>query len=699
MISLARRALAATVALAAAVALSVGAGGAAAATPPGPDGPWVEPGLVDKLSAGGHVRLNVVTKDRADLPDAAAGQVLQTFTELPVITLRGDRTTLETLTRLPGVLSISEDAPVPPTLDRSIPLIGANRTRAAGFTGAGTAVAILDTGVATRHPFLGGRVVAEACFSPIDATYSATSLCPNGTAQQEGPGSADSEKGPCAQADLDCAHGTHVAGIAAGTGGVAPAAKIVAIQVFSKFDSDSYCGAGGSPCILSFTSAQLAGLEKVHRLRQAGTPVVAANLSLGGGRYTGPCDSDSRKPAIDTLRAAGVATVIAAGNSGYSDAVSAPSCVSSAIAVGSTTDADEVSTFSNRGPLLDVFAPGTDIISSIPGSGQGSMSGTSMAAPHVTGAYAVLRHALPQTAIGELETKIESTGRRISTGNTATPRLQLDVAAGLKAPPGSLADFDLDGKADVLARDATGDLYLYPGTGAPGFKPRYRVGSGFNASNALVTADLTLDGKADLITRKTSTGELLLFAHTGDPTAPFTGTGTVVGTGFDASNGLLAGDFTLDGRADLISRKASTGELLLFAHAGDPTAPFRGTGTGIVVGTGFDAGNALLPGDLTLDGKADLLTRKTSTGELLLFAHTGNPTAPFTGTGTVVGTGFNASNAFLSGDFTNDHKIDLITRKTSTGELLLFAHTGNPAAPFTGTGTVVGTGWNGMFLG
>ncbi|MFI0419317.1 S8 family serine peptidase [Spongiactinospora sp. 9N601] len=658
----------------------------------------MEPGLADKLSAGGHVRLNVVTKNRADLPDAAAtGPVLQTFTELPVVTVRGDRAALERLRRQPGVVSVSEDTPVPPALDRSIPLIGANRTRAAGFTGTGTAVAILDTGVATRHPFLGGRVVAEACFSPIDANYSATSLCPNGTAQQEGPGTADSEKGPCAQGGLDCAHGTHVAGIAAGAGGVAPAAKVVAIQVFSKFDSDSYCGLDGSPCILSFPSAQIAALEKVRQLRQAGTPVVAVNLSLGGGRYRAYCDSDTLKPAIDALLTAGVATVVAAGNSGYSDAVNSPSCVSSAIAVGSTTKADQVSDFSNRGPLLDVFAPGTDIVSSIPGNKQGSMSGTSMAAPHVTGAYAVLRQVFPRIAIGELETKIESTGRRIPTGTATTPRLELDVAAGLKAPLGSLADFDLDGKADVLARDATGDLLLYPGTGAPSFKVPYRVGSGFNVSNAWVTADFTLDGKADLVTRKADSGELLLFAHTGNPAAPFTSTGTVIGTGFDASNALLAGDFTLDGKVDLISRKASTGELLLLAHTGNRAAPFTGKAT--VVGVGFDASASLLPGDLNMDGKVDLISRRLSNNELLLFAHTGNPAAPFTGTGTVAGPRLNDMNALLSGDFDNDHKIDLLARKTSTGDLLLFAHTGNAATPFTGTGTRVGYGWNGLFLG
>ncbi|MFD1541796.1 S8 family peptidase [Nonomuraea guangzhouensis] len=400
--------------------------------------PWVEPGLAQKLAGGARTRVNVVTKARADLPAAAsAGQVLQTLSVLPVVTLRADQAALERLAAQPGVVSVSEDRPVPPALGPSTALIGADRTRAAGLTGEGSVVAVLDTGVAVNHPFLGGRVVAEACFSPIDPDYSATSLCPDGTAQQDGPGSADSESGPCAAVDLDCDHGTHVAGIVAGDGegldgddgsGVAPGADIAAIQVFSKFDTEDFCGVGGTPCVLSFTSAQLAGLENVLELKGE-LPIVAANLSLGGGRYTAACDTDPRKPAIDNLLAAGVATVIAAGNNGYPDAISAPACVSSAVAVGSSTNEDAVSSFSNRGPLLDLFAPGSDIISSVPGDEWRSMSGTSMAAPHVAGALAVLRQAFPNAGVAELVSMLKENGRSISYPIATTPRIQLDDAA------------------------------------------------------------------------------------------------------------------------------------------------------------------------------------------------------------------------------------------------------------------------------
>ncbi|MEV4072185.1 S8 family serine peptidase [Nonomuraea fuscirosea] len=382
----------------------------------------------------------MVTRSRSDLPAAtAAGTPLRTFSRYPVVTLRVDATGLDRLRTQTGVVSVTEDVPVPPILAESVPLIGGDKTRAAGLTGAGTAVAVLDTGVARTHPFLAGRVVAEACFSPSDAEYGATSLCPGGEDEEEGTGAADADQGPCAVAPLDCAHGTHVAGIAAGNGanvsgappaGVAPGANVVAIQVFSRFGTDEFCGAGASPCVLSFTSAQLSGLEKVLELKESGLPLVAANLSLGSGRYTADCgESDPRGPVIDDLLAEGVATVIAAGNDGYNDAVAAPACVSSGITVGSTTDDDGVSTFSNRGALLDLMAPGTGIVSSVPGAKWASLNGTSMAAPHVTGAFAVLRQKFPAKSVAELLTLMKSTGRPITNGSAVTPRLQLDAAA------------------------------------------------------------------------------------------------------------------------------------------------------------------------------------------------------------------------------------------------------------------------------
>jgi hypothetical protein len=272
----------------------------------------------------------------------------------------------------------------------------------------------------------------------------------------------------------------------------------------------------------------------------------------------------------------------------------------------------------------------------------------------------------------------------------------------LVIPTGTLGDFDLDGKADVLARNKAGELLLYPGTGVPGFKAPYLVGVGFNISNAMVVGDFTLDGKPDLVTRQAGNGELRLFAHTGSPTAPLrgTGAGVVIGVGFGGMDAINAVDMTLDGKPDLVTRRASNGELRLFAHTGSPTAPLRGTGEGTVIGVGFGGMDAINAVDMTLDGKPDLVTRRADNGELRLFAHTGSPTAPLRGTGegTVIGVGFGGMNALVVGDFNNDRRADLVTRRADNGELRLFAHTGSPTEPLRGTGggVVIGVGWNGM---
>jgi subtilisin family serine protease len=287
-----------------------------------------------------------------------------------------------------------------------------------GARGAGQAVAILDTGVDSAHPFLAGRVVSEACFSTTSPANGATTLCPNGQASQTGAGAGR----PCREAG--CEHGTHVAGIAAGRGedfsGMAPDADLIAIQVFSRF-SGAQCG--GGTCIASFTSDQIRALDFVLQLSQT-RAVASANMSLGGGRSGAACDNDPTKPVIDQLRAAGIATVIASGNDGFRDAVSFPGCISSAVTVGATDKQDRLAPFSNCGPQVDLHAPGVNINSSLPGGRFGQLSGTSMATPHVAGAFAALRSRASSQGAEQIEAALRSSGL-----NTGGPRIRLRGAA------------------------------------------------------------------------------------------------------------------------------------------------------------------------------------------------------------------------------------------------------------------------------
>lgn len=343
--------------------------------------------------------------------------VVATFEYIPYLALEIDADALETLAALPIVAAIEEDVPVPPALSSSIPVIGADAAWSAGYTGAGQTVAILDTGVDTDHPAFttgGSRIVSEGCYSTTNAGYSATTVCPGGVEAATGVGTGvdcTAVVGPAnSKAQSDCSHGTHVASIAAGDDGgsivgVAPDANIIAIQIFSLFNSTTYCG-GFSNCVLTFTSDQILALERVYALRDSYN-IASVNMSLGGGQYTAVCDSDSRKAAIDNLRAVGIATVIASGNDGFRDSMGAPGCISSAISVGATDDVDNVASFSNIAPFIDLLAPGVSIYAAVP-DGAGIKQGTSMATPHVTGAWAVLKQAVPGISVDDALTAFKT---------------------------------------------------------------------------------------------------------------------------------------------------------------------------------------------------------------------------------------------------------------------------------------------------
>ncbi|RQW78275.1 MAG: hypothetical protein EHM62_07680, partial [Methylococcus sp.] len=341
-----------------------------------------------------------------------------------------------------------------PLLQGSVPLIGmtgADGALALGATGAGQAVAVLDTGVQAQHPFLAGKVIAEACFSTNAYAGVVTSLCPNKANTQTGPGAADATTPVCWNGSTNlCAHGTHVAGIAAGRNpsagippsGVARDAGLVAVQVFSRINGQADCVRGVRVCLGAFESDILVAMDWLHvnlYSLSGGIKPAAINLSLGYDVFSQSCDFDSLKPAIDRLRSAGVATVAAVGNEGLLNAVTAPACISSAIAVGATSKSDWVAPYSNESAtLVDLLAPGGDqrfgvsggIYSAWPRGVYGYQQGTSMAAPHVAGAIAALRSRLPYATIGQIENALKQTGVPISSrwGGYTTPRIQVNRA-------------------------------------------------------------------------------------------------------------------------------------------------------------------------------------------------------------------------------------------------------------------------------
>jgi len=375
---------------------------------------------------------------------------IKTYEILPFIAMSVNTTGLAWLRASSLVLAIEEDLRLKRSMAESIPMVQADQAWAAGFTGTGLTVAVLDDGVDKNHSMLAGKVVSEACYSTNDPTFNDTSLCPGGVTSSTAVNSAL----PC---PVDCDHGTHVAGTVAGNSvtvgsqtlaGVARGGNLIAIQVFTK-STGTGCCAGCAPtvaCYFAYTSDILSGLNRVYALRNTYN-IAAANLSLGGGQYTSEaqCDSasSSAKNTVDLLRAANIATVVASGNESYTNALSWPACISTAVSVGATSDTSTtIASFSNSASFLKLLAPGVNITSAVLSGAYATWQGTSMAAPHVAGAWAVLRHAAPMASVTEVLNAFRTTGQILTdTRNGLTfPRIRIfsaiqSLAVLTTAPP------------------------------------------------------------------------------------------------------------------------------------------------------------------------------------------------------------------------------------------------------------------------
>lgn len=400
--------------------------------------------------AGADLALETTIRETAETMlfqlNGTAYRLTQTYRSLPFLALEVSPEALAIVTALPEVLAFFEDKPAKPLGSIKKPLsaagaqdmvdwpqvaestnvIGADVAWDKGYTGSGWYVAVLDTGIRRTHEFFAGKTIVEACFS-------ANGDCPNNKSSMTGPGAAAHYAGFYSGFD----HGTHVTGIAAGNNGskagVAKDSNIIAVQVFSSFGIED---CGGEPCVMSWDSDQVKGLDYVYSLR--GTYSIAAvNMSLGSGAYSSYCDSEPHKTAIDNLKAVGIATVVATGNNGYCGYVSSPSCISSAVAVGATDNYDMEAWFNNwHDSLQEFFAPGVLINSAIGGSdtGYANKSGTSMAAPHVTGAWALMRQSRPKASVEVLFSILRDTGVPVSTlcvSGKNCSRLNLGYAVGI----------------------------------------------------------------------------------------------------------------------------------------------------------------------------------------------------------------------------------------------------------------------------
>lgn len=268
--------------------------------------------------------------------------------------------------------SIAEQTPVPSWgLDRIDAVdVALNNSYKYVSTGAGTLIYVIDTGVYAGHADLAGRVI------------------PGYTAVADGNGTSDCN-----------GHGTHVAGTAAGsTYGVAKSATIVAVRVLD-------CAGSG------FSSSVVAGINWAIASHPGGPGII--NLSLGG-----PANS-AVDAAVADATAAGLIVVAAAGNSGADACQFSPARAASALTIGATDQSDARASYSNFGGCVDMYAPGSSITSAwISGAtSTRSLSGTSMAAPHVAGMVARLKQAQPGISSGAVYQTL--TASNVGTGTVS----------------------------------------------------------------------------------------------------------------------------------------------------------------------------------------------------------------------------------------------------------------------------------------
>jgi subtilisin family serine protease len=503
----------------------------------------------------------------------AGASVTESFRNIGMLSVRASQNAATALDRAPG-LTVHEDVevslartqnPAPSWgLDRvdqrDLPLSGSSAGSVA-HTGQGVWAYIADTGILSAHQEFGGRVA------------------PGMTRIVDGRGTEDCH-----------GHGTHVAGTVAGkTLGVAHAATLIPLRVMD-------CAGAG------VTSDVIAGMDWAIGHHPAGQPAVM-NLSVGSS-------SSVLTDAVDRVTADGIIVVAAAGNSGVDACTTYPAASANAIAVGATNSSDARSSWSNFGPCLDLFAPG-ESVRSAGHTGTTSvvaMSGTSMAAPHVAGAVALLLNANPSLTTSAVRTALISgaTSGKVTSPGTGSPNLLLFV----------------DPQAGVTV------------TAAPSAPTAPQLSLATTTSGAVNWAQPTTSGTEPITgyavtLRNASTGAAVASRTVSSGTFTTTFTGLVSGTSYVAAIRAITSTSTsaeaLTGTVTTPTAPASVQNLTLaVSGAGALTSAWAAPSS--------DGGSAVLDYSVTL--------RNASTGAVVSSRIVSSTTRSVTQTGLTVGTAY-----------------------------------------------------------
>lgn len=407
--------------------------------------------LMDKARTKGSVRVRVGLRDdlaedkgrsarsveraarMAQKQNALAARILgsgskyKTFKASPFVSMTVTPDQLDALMTDSDVDWVRETVTFSPSLEYSRGLVQADALFASEqVDGSGYAIAVIDTGVDGTHPMLAGKIIddAAACFSGNFPGGAAHSLCSQGGTSELGEGAGE----PC---DLSaCWHGTHVASIAGGGGplnGIARGANIIPIKAVYENNG-----------MVSFDDDDLyAALVYVYSLKDT-YKIGAVNISLQGPMFSSACDVNFPDYAaiFALLRDAGIAPVVSSGNMWSDDQIAAPGCLSNAISVAATTKSDRIAEFSNFSKNVTLVAPGEDIHAALPGGLYGYASGTSMAAPHVAGAIAVLKQEFPDASVSEITEALVCSGKSIERTGNKVAKSRIDLVGSSDALAG-----------------------------------------------------------------------------------------------------------------------------------------------------------------------------------------------------------------------------------------------------------------------
>lgn len=343
--------------------------------------------LSNLSSAERKVTINVMS---LDIASKVRGKVLRQYSNgVKGFVLKMDPSKLSSLRKDPRVLMIEQDQMMSVSVTQNNATWGLDRIDQTDLPlnndynyeldGSGVNAYVIDTGVLISHGDFGGRAVSGWDFVDNDGDAS------------------------------DCnGHGTHVAGtVGSTTWGVAKNVNITAVRVLG-------CNGSGT------NSGVIGGIDWVTA--NAVFPAVA-NMSLGGG------NSAILDAAVQNAIDAGITFAVAAGNSNINACSGSPNRLPAAITVASSTSNDARSSFSNWGSCIDIFAPGSDITSTWSNGGINTISGTSMASPHVAGAIALYLQAHPNSTPAEVDAGLSgfATADKISNLN-GSPNLLLNMA-------------------------------------------------------------------------------------------------------------------------------------------------------------------------------------------------------------------------------------------------------------------------------